>query len=196
MFGNIACGKLKEVANFNELEKVIAKTMKQEAEEEMSVLCTKPNDVFQFVNFMRKEGRNIKSGGCMKELKDKDGKLVVSEKDRGKLWKEHMEKIMDVGNEWDQVVEADVVEGPVKVITDKEMMEAVNKMKVGKAAGPSEVNMNMIIASGKFGVGVMKKLCQRVLDGKGITEAWKTSVVVPIFKGKWDVMDCGAYRGV
>ena len=27
-------------------------------------------------------------------------------------------------------------------------------------------------------------------------EEWKTSVVVPIFKGKWDVMDCGAYRGV
>ena len=24
----------------------------------------------------------------------------------------------------------------------------------------------------------------------------KTSVVVPIFKGKGDVMDCGAYRGV
>ena len=27
-------------------------------------------------------------------------------------------------------------------------------------------------------------------------EEWKTSVVVPIFKGKRDVMDCGAYRGV
>ena len=35
-------------------------------------------------------------------------------------------------------------------------------------AGPSEVNMGMIIASGKFGVGVIKKLCQRVLDGKGM----------------------------
>ena len=27
-------------------------------------------------------------------------------------------------------------------------------------------------------------------------EKWKTSVVVLIFKGKGDVMDCGAYRGV
>ena len=27
-------------------------------------------------------------------------------------------------------------------------------------------------------------------------EECKTSVVVPIFKGKRDVMDCGAYRGV
>ena len=27
-------------------------------------------------------------------------------------------------------------------------------------------------------------------------EEWKTRVVVPIFKGKGDVMDCEAYRGV
>ena len=56
--------------------------------------------------------------------------------------------------------------------------------------------MDMIIASGKFGVGVIKKLCQRVLDGKGMPEEWKASVAVPIFKGKRNVMDCRAYRGV
>ena len=52
------------------------------------------------------------------------------------------------------------------------------------------------MASRKFGVGVLKKLCQRVLNGKGMPEERKTSVLVPIFKGKGDVMDCGAYRGV
>ena len=110
---------------------------------------------------MRKEGKDIEGGGCMK---DKDGKRVVSEKDREKLWKEHMVKIMNVENEWDQMVEADMVEGPVEGVTDEEVMEAMNKMKLGKAAEPSEVNMDVIIASGKFGVGVMTKLSQRVLD--------------------------------
>ena len=117
---------------------------------------------------MRKEGRDIDGGGCMK---DKDGRLVVSEKDPGKLWKERMEKIMNVENKWDQMVEEDMVEGPVEAVTDEEVMEALNKMKLGKAAGPSEVNMDMTIASGTFGVGVMKKLCQRVLDGEGMLES-------------------------
>ena len=175
----------------NKTEEAIAKAMRQEAEEEINVLCTKPNDVFKFVKFMRKEGRDIEGGGCMK---DKDGRLVVSEKDREKLWKEYVEKIMNVENEWDQMVEVDMVEGPVEGVTN-EVMETMNKMKFGKAARPSEVNMD-IIASGTFGVGVMKKLYQRVLDGKGMSEKWKTSVVVPIFKGKGDVMDCGACRGV
>ena len=138
----------------NETKNVIAKAMKQDAEEEMNVLCTKPNDVFKFVKFMRKEGRDIEGGGC---TKDKDGRLTVSEKDRGKLWKEHLEKMMNVENEWDQMVEADMVEGPVEGLTNEEVMEAMNETKLGKAAGPSEVNMDKIIASGKFGVGVMKE---------------------------------------
>ena len=44
--------------------------MRQEAEEEMSELYTKPNDVFKCVKFMRKEERDI-GGGCMKD-KDRD----------------------------------------------------------------------------------------------------------------------------
>ena len=157
------------------------------------MLCDKLNEVFKLVKFMRKDGKDINGGGCMK---DKDGKLVVSEKDRGKLWKDHMEKIMNVENEWDQGAIADMVQEPVEEATYEEVMEAMNKMKLGKAAGPSEVNMDIIMASGKFGVGVLKKLCQRVLNEKGMPEEWKTSAIVPIFKGKGDVMGCGAYRGV
>ena len=64
------------------------------------MLCTKPNDVLKFVKFMRKEGRDIEGGSC---TKNKDKRLVVSEKDCRKLWKEHMEKIMNVENESDQM---------------------------------------------------------------------------------------------
>ena len=42
----------------------------------------------------------------------------------------------------------------------------------------------------------MLQLCQQILDGKGISDEWKTSVVVQIFKEKGDVMNCGSYRGV
>ena len=48
---------------------------------------------------------------------------------------------------------------------------------MGKAAGPSQVNMDMIIARETFGVGVMKKLCQGVLDGEDMPEKWKKTNV-------------------
>ena len=49
-------------------------------------------------------------------------------------------------------------------------MKAMNKMKLGKASLPLKVNMDMIMANGRFGVGVIIKLCQRVLDGNNILE--------------------------
>ena len=54
--------------------------------------------------------------------------------------------------------------------------------------------MEMINANEKVEIDVMMKLCQRVLDGKGMPDNWKTSVLVPIYKGKGDVMTCRAHR--
>ena len=73
---------------------------------------------------------------------------------------------------------------------------AIREMKVGKAAGPAEVSIEMIAASGEIRIGVMVELCQGVLDGRGMLDEWALSVVVPIFKGKGDAMCYMAYRGV
>ena len=94
------------------------------------------------------------------------------------------------------MVETDLVEGPVEKVVRNEIVEAMQSMKSGKATGTSEVGMEMIVANGEIGVKVMIELCQRLLDGRGMPDEWKTSVIVPIFKGKGDVMSCRSYRGV
>ena len=88
------------------------------------------------------------------------------------------------------------VEGPIEHVTVEKVMTALRKIKSGKATGPSDVDFKMIIAYGDTVIKLNVELCQRVLDGTGMPEEWKTSVVVPIFKGKGDVMSRGAYRGV
>ena len=118
------------------------------------------------------------------------------EEDRAKIWKEHLEKIMNEENEWDRMVETDPVERPVENVACNEIVEAIQSMKSRKATGTSEVSVEMIVASGEIRVKVMMELCQRVLDGRGMPDEWKTSVIVPIFKRKGDVMSCGSYRGM
>ena len=51
----------------------------------------------------------------------------------------------------------------------------------------------MNVAGGRIAEEVMLQLCQQVLYEKEIPDEWKTSVVVPIFKEKEDVMNCGSY---
>ena len=54
----------------------------------------------------------------------------------------------------------------------------------------------MIFASEEVGVSVMVELCQPVLDWKGMSDEWQTSVLVPIFKEKGGVRNCNTYKGV
>ena len=43
-------------------------------------------------------------------------------------------------------------------------------MKSEKETGPSEVSVQMIVASGEIGVKVTMELCEHVLDGRVMSE--------------------------
>ena len=38
--------------------------------------------------------------------------------------------------------------------------------------------------------------CRRILDGKGMPADWASSVVIPMFIGKGEIVNCGMYMGV
>ena len=81
--------------------------------------------MFKLVKSMKKDEKDVEGGRCMR---GSDGRLSFSEfKDRGKDWKEHMERIMNEENEWDQNVEADLVEGPVERVSQEEVVKAMGK---------------------------------------------------------------------
>ena len=65
--GRIAQRKNNYRKTRNQTKKVVAKAMKQAAEEEMKVLCDKPNEVFKLVKFMRKDRKDINGGGDMED---------------------------------------------------------------------------------------------------------------------------------
>jgi len=92
-------------------------------------------------------------------MRGSDGRLNFSEKDRGRVWKEHMERVMNEENEWGQNVQVNLVEGPVERVSREEVVKTLGKMKAGKAAGPLEVSVEMIAASGEIGIDVMVDLC-------------------------------------
>ena len=56
------------------------------------------------------------------------------------------------------MVETDVVEGLVEKITSEEVVKAMQKMKSGKATGPFEVSVEMILTSGEIGAKMMVDL--------------------------------------
>ncbi len=74
-----------------------------------------------------------------------------------------MEKLLNVENEWDGDVVADIVEGPPDRIREREVREAINESKTGKAKGPTEVEVEMIRGAAEPGVKLMTEICNEVV---------------------------------
>ena len=129
-------------------------------------------------------------------MRGNDGIIFLSEKDRAKVWKAHMPKVMNEENEWDKMAEADTVHGSTERVLREEIMEAFKHSKIVKASGPSEVYAEMILAGGDVGIRALMEPCLKIQDGKGMPADLVTSIAIPIFIGKGDVMNCGMHRGI
>lgn len=105
---------------------------------------------------------------------------------------------MDVEFDWDPAHLSDEppVEGPPIPITLDMVKKATSKMKIGKAAGPSGIVAEMIIAAGDAGATMIRDLAVSVIrDGK-VPADWERSFIVCLYKGKGDALDRGNYRGL
>ena len=111
---------------------------------EFKKIC--PNGMFRLVKTLKKDSKQIEVGRCMR---GSDGKLCFSEKERCKVLKDCIERIINEENAWDNNLEGDAVEGPVVCVSKEEVIEALNETKTGKVTGHSEALLALISDSGR-----------------------------------------------
>ena len=181
-------GRYKSIKN--KARKAVSKATREKA---LAGLKNYPHGMFRLVRGLNTDSIAVEGGRCMR---GSDGKLCFSEKERGKLWKDYMERIKNKEDDRDHNVEGDAVEVPVVCVSREEVLQALSEMKIEKAPGPSEVSLELIAASGGVWIQVMAEICQRVLDGFGMPVEWALSIVVSFFKEKGDFRNCSCYRAV
>ena len=106
---------------------------------------------------MKADSNEVEGGRC---LRGSEGKRCISEKEKDKVWKNCMERIMNEENDWDHNVEGDAVDVTLVCIGREEVLQALNEIKTGKSSGPSEVSLEMNAASRGVGIQVMAEICQ------------------------------------
>ena len=94
--------------------------MDQKAQEtvEKVDLCRDGCELFRNVKQMAGEKKDVFRVSC---LKDESGVVKISVDDRKKIWKEYMEKLMNVEKEWSDSIDAIKVEGAVRRIEVEEL---------------------------------------------------------------------------
>jgi len=104
-----------------------------------------------------------------------------------------MEKLMNEENDWDHKISAGVKEGPADCIRIDEVAAALKKMKRHKAPGLLGLVAEMIQTTGDIGTQWILALCNAIVREGCIPEDWKSSMVLPIYKGKDDPVECESY---
>ena len=69
-------------------------------------------------------------------------------------------------------------------------------MKKGKAQGPDDIPVEAWIALGNKGVEFLVNFFNRLLQGEKMPDEWRSSMLVPLCKGKGDIKECGNYWGI
>ena len=84
----------------------------------------------------------------------------------------------------------------LNMISKEEVRQAIQDLKLRKAAGPSGVTAEMIKAADEQAVDWLTSICNRIVKEDTIPESWQMSELVPIYKGKGDVLECSSSQGI
>jgi hypothetical protein len=135
--------------------------------------------------------------GHAKCIKDAYGKTIVDAGDINKRWKEYFERLLNEENPRSEqaVSQARNLE-EVEMVKRGDIIRALERMQNNKALGPDGVPIEVFKVMGKDGVDMLMRLFSVVWKDGKIPDAWRESTIVPIFKGKGDMQDCGNYRGI
>jgi len=75
-------------------------------------------------------------------------------------------------------------------------VEKALKMENGKAVGPDNLPVEVWKSLGITGIEYLKQELNKIMQEEKIPDEWRKSTLMPIFKNKGDIMECGNYRGI
>ena len=153
------------------------------------------NNLSRMVKQMNRNRKDVIGAGC---LKDEKGSIQTKEEDIVNIWKKYMEKLTNEENPFDRegLNETEVKQGCCVRISLKDVEVALRGMKDGKAAGRTEVVAELLKAAGEIGIQWLADLFNKILKEGCIPDDWTRSVLIPLYKGKGDPMECGSYRAI
>ena len=72
----------------------------------------------------------------------------------------------------------------------------MGKLKNGKVAGKDEVTREMIKGGGNRVLDWIRRLCNMAFESGVVPEDWRSTVIVPLYKGKGERTECSNYKSI
>ncbi|VDO98643.1 unnamed protein product [Heligmosomoides polygyrus] len=132
----------------------------------------------------------------VKTVKSAGGRVLGKPVEVRERWEEYFKELLKEEFPRREAEEEQPTEGPIPPWTQKEVRKAIGKMKLGKAAGPDGVPVEAWKVLGDLGINRLTQFLNRITKEGKISDDWRNSTIVPIFKQKGDASECSNYRGI
>ena len=140
-----------------------------------------------------KESQDVYQG---RQIKSSDGTVLIDEDEVKMRWSAYFEQLMNVENERVEREIGPGTERQVPEIEREEVVAAMKKMKKGKAVGPDDIPIEAWRVLGEAGVDILLDILSGIMQTEKMPEEWRESILIPIFKNKGDILECGKYREI
>ena len=132
----------------------------------------------------------------IKQVKDEHGVVLRDQDKIRERWKEYFNTLLNEENPRSVFEDGVANEGLTPGISREEVKVALAKTKNGKAMGKDGIPVEAWKGLGEEGIDMLWELMQRIYEREEMPAPWRDSVIVPIYKEKGDIQDCGNYRGI
>ena len=185
-----------DIAKYKTLTKNIKKKCNEAKEKWINDQCLeieiKQNSDSKYIHDKIKDvsgKRTCSSSGC---IKSKDGSILIDKADVLNRWSEYIEELFDDEREKLPTINKEI-DGPP--ILKDEVEAAIKRMKSGKATGPDNIPVEIIVALEELGLNMVTNLLNRIYDSGNIPDDLLKSVFIALPKSP-GATECELHRTI
>jgi hypothetical protein len=153
-------------------------------------------DIYRMTKSRERKTRDIIQVKC---IKNETERLLTKDEDIKNRWRKYFNKLF---NEYSgsSSIELDISLDDLKRqfvhrIQESEVKDVLKRMKGDKTMGPDAIPIEVWRSLGDVMIVWLTKLFNLIFRSNKMPDEWRRSILVPIFKNKWDVQSCTNYRG-
>ncbi|KAJ2945082.1 hypothetical protein O0L34_g9136 [Tuta absoluta] len=155
--------------------------------------CPDDKELFKIAKSRNRQTQDFKR---IKYINSSTGTLLTSDPEIVNRWYEYYQKLFNKEFPREQTIPLPHTLGPVKEVTIEEVKLALSGMKNAKATGPDELPAEFWKKLGPSGVTWLTVLFNKIIQGGKMPNMWRLSNLIPFYKNKGNVADCGNYRAI
>jgi hypothetical protein len=142
------------------------------------------------------------TGGMTQKLpiRDAAGNTLRTHEEQAARWRQHFDKILncpepEIMHDFSQDQCLQTLDVNLDDITEKEVEDAMRRLKNGKSAGIDDIQPELLKNGGREMNKILAHLCNMIWRTGEVPRDWRDGIIIPLPK-KGNLSDCNNWRGI